>query len=626
MTYQHNLNTHIKFICLFFFCLSAGSLYSESTLITPDFLKITFGGESTQETFSATNLNLLNTSIPEGSVGYIRSTFDSFVDLKYGENKEHPKLNFYGAVRFRFIWGSGTDILLQDDVEAIVDDTISIKGTFLNKHLLWMKESWLKFNMSADPSQQNFIQIGMIPFEVGRGISLGAAYDATGFLGFTSSYMIDQYAPAALLRLQLTKNSYFDTYFALLENNQTSMREILEPIRRSEINACPYRGIGRQSYIVTLRNMTAFAIREGQKWSIEPYFVHQQSPDKKFEFNNDVDTSISTMGAAIEAELIRVSWGLEGAVNFGDVYLKPWDRNKIDILRQSDGFLIEQYTKVYTQDPINVAAPLADVTTTNAFYVNASNKDVSSNGQQIGPNLFNAFDRFRPACNIALKGYFCVADFAYDYKPKVLKFGLGVGYASGFVHHQQDMNKLSSYRCMHQDFTGFIPLQSVYSGTRIRHFVMFNQEIPRFSVADLNFDGTGQNITTSMEPDAINAFTNIAFLGTRIAYNPERFKDHEVLLAPNIIAYWAPETSYTMSRPIQGLHPVIKLANNFLGTEINLEFNCKIVENLKIESYVGVLLPGSYYKDTCGTILLAYEQPIGNDLAYVGNFALTYTF
>ena len=105
----------------------------------------------------------------------------------------------------------------------------------------------------------------------------------------------------------------------------------------------------------------------------------------------------------------RFSWGIEGAANFGQVDILPWDRNTIALAKDSStqytAAVIEQYTKVYTQDPSMTVKPAAaPVTTEITKLVNSCPTTTAENGQQIGtamvngvetPN-YNAFNRFRP--------------------------------------------------------------------------------------------------------------------------------------------------------------------------------------------------------------------------------------
>ena len=83
---------------------------------------------------------------------------------------------------------------------------------------------------------------------------------------------------------------------------------------------------------------------------------------------------------------------------------------------------------------------------------------------------------------------------------------------------------------MNQMYNGFIPLQSIYSGKRIRHFVMLNQGVPRYTIQSpqANFN---INSNKPLTLDTLNATTNLIFAGTRVAFTPDKFKNNKVLFA-----------------------------------------------------------------------------------------------
>lgn len=624
MKYQSNASRVI--FVVFLYLSFVFNLQAEQVWNVSDSLHMGCGGEYTQENFVATNLNLLNSAIEIDDTSFYRTTFDCFMSSKYGD-KDNPRLYFYNAIRFRYVWGSTTDASLAKKQINLVDTTITAPATGVNKHLLWMRESWIKIALGSKLGEnQSFVQIGLIPYQVGRGISLGAAYDATGFLGFISDYTIEQYAPAVLLNMNIAKNCDTDCYLAITESHQNSIAENIESVRTGDLDGCLIRGIGRQTYVLAVHNKTCFRGDNNQKWTVEPYIVHQQGPDKPFEFNNDVDSSLSTIGFAVETEYNKLNWGFEGGCNLGDFYIKPWDRNTINVIKDDNGFFVEQYTKIYNKSPAFVDAKLVDVTSINEKYVDGSANDVSANGKQIGPNLFNAFDRFRPAQNINLSGYFFVADVTYDYIPKVLQWSFGVAYFSGGIHQQQDMNRVKPDDCMNQNFTGFIPLQSIYAGTRVKSFVMLNQGLPMFAVRNPHEHFAKQNINPAMMLDTLNTTTNIAFVGGSFSWSPQYFKSNELKLSPNVLSYWAPETPHAPPVHVKDPEYALKPVDNFLGTELNLEISAKIINDFKLLAYFGVLFPGSYYKEMKGTLVKSFSLPIGNDLVYIGNIAFVYSF
>ena len=285
----------------------------ETLQFKADKLTVDIGGKFNNELFFSNNMNFLNASVGEDSIFYIRTTFDFFSTFSQGENYEKPRIVFYDTLRFRFRWGSPSEVKSDISTVTIANTKFQTVPTGTNKHLVWMRESWLKLRLGTIDDHNNYVQIGLIPFQVGRGISLGAAYEALGFLGFAPGSSIDQYAPAILFSFNPMPDRFLvDFYTALVENRQTSLSENLEVIRANELgNACSKRGVGRQSYILALRSEVCLFNTPTEKISFEPYIVHQHAPDQDLEFVADVDTFISTVGAAVEGKVKKINWGAE---------------------------------------------------------------------------------------------------------------------------------------------------------------------------------------------------------------------------------------------------------------------------------------------------------------------------
>lgn len=606
-------------------------------------LTIDIGGKLNNETFFANFMTFFNANVPTDSTFFVRTTFDLWSMFSQGDYTQ-PRIMFYDTLRFRFKWGSVTDVKNDTSGVTISNTKFDVKGTSTNRHLLWMRESWLKVRLGEIDEHNNYVQIGLIPYQVGRGIALGAAYDALGFLGFAPGSSVDQYAPAVLFSFNpVAKRFVFDIYVALLQNKQTSLAEIEEVVRAGELDIpCAKRGIGRQSFLAALRSDVCLLYQPNYRVDFEPYIVIQHAPDQPLEFTNDTDSFLTTFGGCIEGNFGKVTYGFEAARNVGQLDVKPWDRNQTSISRDTDGTLIEKYTKVYTDNPATTLTPTtATITSAAAAIVAASPKDRSENGKLIGTiagtpptNLYNAFDRFRPAQRRIASGMFFVGDATYDFVPKIFNASLGIGYASGFIDLQEDVNEMTQEQLLNRPFTAFIPLQSVYSGKRLRHLVLFNIGVPRFNVKLPNENYYNKNLTSIHRTEGVDKMTNIAFIGTRFDWKIQALKKYGVNIAQNIIAYWSPDTAQfalaTKTVTVGGKELVITTASehahNFIGTELTVEFSALFYENLKLAGYLGALLPGQHYKDMVGSIIKKYNQPTGCDIGYVGNVGIAYFF
>jgi hypothetical protein len=609
---------------------------------------VDMGGKFVVEDFFGKNMTTLNAKNEVDTVFFVRSTADYFLSIAYGDYN-NPRIMFYDAIRFRYRWGAPTDAKNVDSIVQIASVKQGVRGTATNRHLLWMREGWLKLRIGDEGNELNhYFQAGLIPYQVGRGISLGAAYEALGFLGFVPGSSIDQFAPSILLSINPIKNRLvIDAYLALTENNQLSVDNNIEIIRSNEIGVgCTQRGVGRQSFLSSLRADVLIYEQDKKKVNIEPYFVWQHAPDQDLEFNNDVNTYIGTAGLAIEGIYKRFNWGIEGAANFGEIDIRPWDRNIIVLSDRNINPLLsniyEEYTKIYLngnnlKDKNVIQAPASGQI---RKIVDSSPKDASENGKQIGEvfvfdqdqvafvtvPIFNATNRFRPEQRKTLQGYFLVADASYDIIPSDLVMSFGVGYASGEVDQQKDTNKLTSEQLLNQKFTGFIPLQSVYSGKRLRHLVLFNQGIARFAVRNPLADLGLSNVTGAIISDTVNEMTNIAFAGARIDWKIPQLKKYKFNFSQNVIPYFIPNpSSFLVSRPEDALI-LLTESSNYLGTEVTAEWSALFYDKLKFSGYFGVLIPGQHYKDMCGIPIGKGKLASGSDVAYVGNVQLSFLF
>lgn len=600
-------------------------------------LTLDMGGRCVQEAFFSHNMATLNQQNWADCSFYLRTTADYFFSMAYGKY-EDPRIMFYDAIRFRFKWGGATETKNENSAVRVADVEQSVKGTPINKHVLWMREGWLKVKL-GESDLNNYFQLGLVPYQVGRGISLGSAYEAQGFLGFVPGWSIDQYAPGVLLSFNPIKERLIiDGYIALTENKQTGVDSNSERIRANQIDGAPSRGLGRQSFITALRADVLVFQKDKKKINIEPYIVIQHAPDQDLEFTNDINSDLGTAGLAVEGTYNRFSWGFDGAVNFGEFDIPAWDRNEIKIVKDSvSANLIEQYTKVYSDDPSLVTKPTAAaVTKAISDLVKAAPKGTEFNGKKIGEvpsstgedliSIYNGFDRFRPEQRKILRGYFAVADCSYDVIPKDLVVSFGAGYASGEIDKQKDTNKMSSDCLMNEKFTGFLPLQSVYQGKRLRHLVIFNLGVPRFASENPAADLMGKNVTGVIQSSTINEMTNIAFVGGRLDWKPSILKKYKFNFAFNLIPYWQPQVPLYVATDTDSGKKELCPASHFLGTEITPELSAVFYNKLKFYTYFGVLIPGQLYKDMCGTPIGKEKLPSGSDIAYVGNVGLTYLF
>ncbi len=578
-----------------------------------------FGGKATEELFDAGYLNYLNHNIITDTANFLRTTVDYFVDVSYGK-QEKPRILFHDTWRFRYKWGRLSNTATNTIVLQVGDTSITASGVNVNRHLLWTRENWLLFALgNLDNPNYNYIKLGIFPYELGRGISYGLAYRQAGFLGFATAFNVDQFAPAILIRFNpIPETLFLDTYVAITQNPNDSAESTSEPVRIGQ-TGCIERGIGQQTYLVALKAFWKAVNKANSICTLEPYIMYFQAPGQGLEFRYEVDSQLATFGLSVEGRCNKCNWGAEAAFNHGVARLPEYDRNFVTITKNSDGIIQEFYSKVFTQDPAVVDSPaLAPVTDENTTIVkNLSVNAASFNGKQITPGvaLYNAYDRFIPEQQFLLQGgYMLIADATYECIDDTFYFTCGAGYSSGDLDKQPNLNTMTTEQLLNQQSSAFKAVESVYSGDRLRHLIILNQGVPRFSTENPNDPHFRENVNPALIK-VDEDFRNLAFVGIRPEIRIPSWKNYKFVIAPNVISYFCPATPITKC----GTH-----ARHYMGTEFTTEVTAELYKKLKFYSYFGFLFPGSYYKDMCGTMWGG--APTGSGIAYLINMGVNYSF
>jgi len=580
---------------------------------------VEFSGKIVKEAYSNGFGTYLNHAVNNDRSFYLRSTADGVFQSFYGDNQDNPLVFAKIGVRFRYT--AGTDALIKNGASTInlAGTPLSVSGTSIGKTTLYLRELFFKVSLDGNSEESlHYLKFGSFPYELGRGIALGSAYNSGGFLGLNPRFAIDQYAPGGLLHTDIIKDSLSgDIYYAVLSNPNLSLAQNSEKIRTNEvreIDARPERGINRQVWVGSAALHWKAIRQDNVKLDIDPYAYMYVSPDQKLEFVADSDSKLYAIGTALEFKSGRFECGFDTAFQGGMSNIKEWDRNSTKVIN-NDGVLNSQYTKVYTDAELTT---LAIATTQNEEYLADNKVNSTQNGQQIGDTgLYNAIDRVRPKQRFFYHGYFFVFDASYDIISKQVKACSDAGIVSGHLDDFNDVNLLTTDQKMNQNYNGFVPLQSVYSGNRLKHLVMLNLAVPRFTVQDpqLGLDNLHVQSRVTGVTTITDTFTNLAYTGFGIEVTPAKFKDQKALIKPTLYSYWMMETPKM---------PDGTQASSALGTTLSVEFKAILKECLECGGFVGWMIPGQHYKDMAGTQLEGGK--LGSDTAYLLNFTMTYKF
>ena len=185
-------------------------------------------------------------------------------------------------------------------------------------------------------------------------------------------------------------------------------------------------------------------------------------------------------------------------------------------------------------------------------------------------------------------------------------------------------------------YSGFIPLQEVYSGGRVRSTFLLGGagrltrplSAPKSSQAPSKFAQT------------VNGFSNIVFIGSGLNWEPEdREKPFQV--NPNVIAYWQEKPTHKFSA--EENRELTCLASTYLGTELNVFAHYMVFKVMKLFAVGSVFFPGTHYRDIKGKPLTSDQQSLldrldrtgfsqdripnlGDDAAYTFNVGLEFKF
>jgi len=629
--------------------LSANSLFAELRTTYND-LEVAFSGVFKPETFYGKNINWLNNDNDFDKVYFSRHVLDVVLDVLYGKKTyEEDVLRFLCQIRNRGIWGNPESIATTTFSDIKVLDVI--KGTHKHgfpRHIFWIRQLWLQFNLSQATGlpfkNKHTFTIGAFPFQLGRGIALGDAY-AVGpeILGFWADSAIDQYAFGAKFSGEIfPKVLSYDLYTAILQNNSSSLADTEKRILVQEFGGIgnPERGFGKVNYIVAGRfNWTAFDNAWLGRLTVEPYGLYNNDPEQKIEFPADATSKLGTVGLASEFYGNRFEFGFDYALNFGQQRVKGWDRNVIKEDNRSGVVVLvnDNVNATYTNlnnETVTELAPYVPTSDAQKI-INTTDRSESQNGKEIGtvPSLgylmnapttsivlTNKEARFGNPYTNTYNGWMFVTDASYAFgRSKDLQVAVAAGATSG------DDNP--NFETKDGTYNGFIGLQEVYSGKRVRSVFLLGGagKLKRL----LSTPEPTQLQAPSKKAQAISGFSNLVFCGTSLRWVPKTWKK-PFEINPNVLALW-------QERQIGN-------ARTFLGVETGLFINWSLLKDLKLFWVSSMFFPGSHYKDRMGTPVLTDEERgsvdsenptgikqdriagLGANVAYTFNLGLIYSF
>jgi hypothetical protein len=543
----------------------------------------------------------------------------SIIDFTIG-HRYVPEGCTAGAIRSKFslrnknIWGDSGSIF--PTAEATIKDVDSVG--FAHRHAITRQVVWIReASFTFQPSElfdvpccvPSSLTMGFFPFELGRGISLGAAYAADpDFIGYFSPSYIDQFAPGFLLTGDLVRQQLsYDLYFSPSVNHSGTFDNINAETMGNIIGrrTYPQRGFGKINLVFASRLVWKPETALGGSLRIEPYVLYDREKEQRIEFLGDASLEMGTFGLNFEACNGRMEYGFEIAGNFGRQYVHATDRNVI-VKEVRDGVYMQVNSAVYATSE----APAPDTPGKKAVYTSANQAAISVspqsviyNGKNINSDLINAPERFTRAYANTLGGMMLVADGAYlvhESQNAAIRLAGAFGFASGDENPNKDY-VTSGDSEVDGDFAGFISLREAYTGKRVMSaFLMSGSgRAPRL----LSFPAPS---VANAYPDSVSHFTNLIFCGSGLSAKGS-FSKRPWSCNPNIMFFWQANQTKLFDRKTDTVS-LTRPARSYLGTELNLFTDIIVLDDLKFFGITGIFWPGGHYKDVAGRPLNKAQQ------------------
>ncbi|MCL5436483.1 MAG: hypothetical protein M1549_01225 [Candidatus Dependentiae bacterium] len=515
---------------------------------------------------------------------------------------------------------------------TIKDDAV-ILGSHshpLTINLPIVRELWLEFTINDAlglhfKHRHTFI-MGLFPFQLGRGISLGQAYatmpDVTGYDPASS---VDSYAPGFKFSGSIADGGRcdYDIYAIILSNRSDRFdavnEEILGSIYGHQLNQA--RGFGKINYIIASRLKCQVVDEEDYRIYLEPYALLDDEREQRIELRGDADSKLGTLGLVGEFRFGDLDFGFETAMNVGKQHVHGIDRNVIkkEIRSISYNGDILGTAHTYVNSKVSAVADNPDTGDTagkKALYVPDNQAIIVSqminsmpdsslavyNGQIIPnpsggglSNLKNAADRFRDPYVNTFDGSMFVFDATYYVRRPYLRLSACCGLATGDEAPNVDLDRLND-AAVSGDYKGFMSLQELYNGTRVRsEFLLGGKgQIPRLLSFPTGNIGGGY-------PQAVTHFTNLIFTGAGCTWSREA-REQMWRINPNILGFWEQYPTRLVNS-----NGTTTLARPYLGTEVNAYIDVLIFEGLSCSILAGFFVPGGFYRDTKGRPISAKE-------------------
>lgn len=550
----------------------------------------------------------LNKELPE-EYGYFKSRFD--LGFKFAHDDaayDTSVIKLVADLRHNSIAGfwSANEGTLTSTTGIDADTTSGSHSHGINKPLLGIRnlygEYLLNHALGLNIDTNHTIKVGMFEFSLGRGISYGASYGLSkSFLGVFSE--ATNYSPFGMLisgDVIKGKMSY-DLYWSRLEELSAKPNQVFgTEAARTGDGSTKINGTDKSNDVYAARLKYKYDFEKYGKLETEGYLLYNDAQDQKAEIARDASVRLVTGGLGLEYKNKNFELGVEGAMNRGEELMKQIDRNTKVLKHDSDGYGQFYYTKVLDGED-SATVGISDA-------IDAKLKTNRDNGYLVQTGVYNASDRIRQSFTNNLKGWMLVADGSYRFDSYNMTIASAAGYASGDVNpHSVEKDK---------NYKGFIGINENYAGTRVTSALTLNARKALRPVLSSSLDDSSN---VDAKPLIDNSFSNIIFAGAGLKWKCNSCRTE---IALNGLSYWNDVS--TNAWDANQSQALARLANSYLGFEVNTIVKYSLTEHLKFEATGALFVPGAFYTDIKGMNLSG--QVMGNNIAPYFSAGMNYSF
>jgi len=542
----------------------------------------------------------------------------------------------YQAGRFDKVLGTNPSSV------KIADAVVDVPGVSVNATIPWVKSVHMKLLMNAligrEISTDHFVKVGLFEYELGRGIAYGGAYGTPKkYLGVYNGG--NAFAPfGILLNGEMIKNRLeYEFYFARMEEKSSSFRDVNARTKTHIVGnkRSGAAGVEIASDVFAANIKGHYDTPRLGDIKTTSYVMYSKALDQRIEMLNDCESRLVTVGSGFEYEKGNFELGGEVAFNMGAEYVYNIDRNVITLSGPYTGQEEKvqrsySHVLVVSEDDTVRSGQVAPVVNTIKSAVEAYDGNengitfqdtVTYNGTDY--SLKNKDNRFRSAYKNTYAGWMGVIDAAYNCKPANMKFAVAAGHASG----DANPNLVES----NKSYKGFVGLNENYAGKRVKSSLALGA---RKLQAPLTVDPNNKQLFD-------NAFTDLSFLGSGITW---RLPKRDLEVCSNALVFFKDQRSlsyiYNAVSNTGGFGSTF--ARRYMGLELNVSFEWKLLPGLSLLGDTAVFLPGTFYKDVKGlpldgSVVTLLDQAdstgftqavprLGNDPQIIMGLALQYKF